>query len=98
MSQVSSGLITRTAPQASVPYTGLARVSLPTAKAAKKSQWVSNGYKTRQMMVWKPVNNKCAPPPAVCGHGYLLPCPCHAFTYLASRLELGQALLSACTH
>lgn len=59
MSQVSSGVVARSAPQASVPFTGLARVALPT-KVAKKSQFVSNGIKTRQMLVWQPTNNKCA--------------------------------------
>lgn len=58
MSQCPAGVVRTPAKAALTPYTGLARISLPTAKVAKKSQWVSNGIKTRQMMVWQPVNNK----------------------------------------
>ena len=54
-----TGIVPRAATkQASTSYTGLARVSLPSAQAVKQPQCVSNGIKARQMLVWQPVNNK----------------------------------------
>jgi hypothetical protein len=51
-----------TAPVAAKPFNGLSRTSLPCKAVPSFAQrTVSNGARTRQMLVWEPVNNKCAP-------------------------------------
>ena len=51
-----------TAPVAAKPFNGLSRSSLPCKAVPSFAQrTVSNGARTRQMLVWEPVNNKCAP-------------------------------------
>ena len=51
-----------TAPVAAKPFNGLSRTSLPLKAVPSFAQrTVSNGARTRQMLVWQPVNNKCAP-------------------------------------
>ncbi|CAK0780896.1 Ribulose bisphosphate carboxylase small subunit 1A, chloroplastic [Coccomyxa viridis] len=48
-----------TAPVAAKPFNGLSRSSLPCkAVPAFGQRTVSNGARTRQMLVWEPVNNK----------------------------------------
>ena len=43
-------------------FNGLARVALPMKAVPSFAQkTVSNGCRTRQMLVWEPVDNKCAP-------------------------------------
>ena len=43
-------------------FNGLARVALPCKAAPSFAQkTLSNGCRTRQMLVWEPVDNKCAP-------------------------------------
>ena len=51
-----------TAPVVDKPFNGLSRTSLPLKAVPSFAQrTVSNGARTRQMLVWQPVNNKCAP-------------------------------------
>ena len=51
-----------TAPVAAKPFNGLSRSSLPCKAVPSFAQrTVSNGARTRQMLVWEPVDNKCAP-------------------------------------
>ena len=48
-----------TAPVAAKPFSGLSRSSLPCKAVPTFAQMtVSNGARTRQMLVWEPVNNK----------------------------------------
>ena len=48
-----------TAPVAAKPFNGLSRSSLPCKAVPVFGQrTVSNGARTRQMLVWEPVNNK----------------------------------------
>ena len=48
-----------TAPVAAKPFSGLSRSSLPCkALPTFVQRTVSNGARTRQMLVWEPVNNK----------------------------------------
>ena len=48
-----------TAPVAAKPFSGLSRSSLPCKAVPTFAQrTVSNGARTRQMLVWEPVNNK----------------------------------------
>ena len=51
-----------TAPVAAKPFNGLSRSSLPCKAVPSFAQrTVSNGARTRQMLVWEPVDNKYAP-------------------------------------
>ena len=48
-----------TAPVAAKPFNGLSRSSLPCKAVPTFAQrTVSNGARTRQMLVWEPVDNK----------------------------------------
>jgi ribulose-bisphosphate carboxylase small chain len=58
-SLVSCPVAAAAAKPAKAGFTGLARVALPAKVAPTFAQkTVSNGIRTRQMLVWEPVDNK----------------------------------------
>lgn len=61
-SMISCPVAPVAAKPAKAGFNGLARVALPCKAAPSFAQkTVSNGCTTRQMLVWEPVDNKCAP-------------------------------------
>ena len=61
-SMISCPVAPVAAKPAKAAFTGLARVALPCKAAPSFAQkTLSNGCRTRQMLVWEPVDNKCAP-------------------------------------
>jgi hypothetical protein len=85
-----------TAPVAPKPFNGLSRTSLPLKAVPSFAQrTVSNGARTRQMLVWQPVNNKCAPyrlahKPCF-SRGFMCPSPACACSAASCCNELERA-------
>lgn len=46
-------------PAKQTSFNGLARIPFGKAQKSFAQRTVSNGIKTRQMLVWQPTNNKC---------------------------------------
>ena len=46
-------------PAKQTSFNGLARIPFVKAQKSFAQRTVSNGIKTRQMLVWQPTNNKC---------------------------------------